>query len=81
MDIDITGNLNDRSSSAYKNLFRLFSRKAEICKTWKITISYILGSRVKISYPLILHKTVQNKTVQNRIGVHDLIEHISSRSD
>ena len=30
MDIDIIGKLNDWTSFAYKNLFGLFSRKAEI---------------------------------------------------
>ena len=35
MDIDITGKLNEWTFFTNKNLFELFSRKAEICRTWK----------------------------------------------
>ena len=47
MDIDITGKLNDWILFTYKKLFGLFSRKAEICRTWKINASYILSSSAK----------------------------------
>ena len=39
MDIDITGKLNEWTFFTNKNLFELFSRKAEICRTWKIISS------------------------------------------
>ena len=35
MDIDITEKLNDCNLLKYKNLPGLFSRKDEICQTWK----------------------------------------------
>ena len=35
MDIDIIGKLNDWTSFSYKNLFGLFSRKAEYAKLVK----------------------------------------------
>ena len=36
--MDIKGNLNVRTLFTYKNLFGLFSRKAEIWQTWKVSI-------------------------------------------
>ena len=36
MYIDIIGKFKDWTLITYKNLFGLFSRKAEICQTWKI---------------------------------------------
>ena len=55
MDIDI-GKLNDWTLSTYKNLFGLFSSKAEICWTCKINASYILSSSIKScwGYTIIL---------------------------
>ena len=46
MGIDIIGKLNDGTLFTFKKLFGLFSRKAEICQTWKINVSYILISRM-----------------------------------
>ena len=40
MDIVITGKLNDWTLFTYKNSFGLFSRKAEICQTWKTNAFY-----------------------------------------
>ena len=50
MDIDITERLNEWTLFAYKNLFALFSRKAEISQTWKINASVILSSSAKICF-------------------------------
>ena len=47
MDIDNIGKLNDWTLCAYKNLFGLISRKADICQTCKINASYILNSSAK----------------------------------
>ena len=47
MDVDIIGKLNDETLFTYKNLFGLFFRKAEICRTWKINASYILSFSAK----------------------------------
>ena len=46
MDIDITGKLNFLTLFTFKK-FGLFSRKVEICRTWKINASYILGSSAR----------------------------------
>ena len=47
MEIDIIEKLNELSLFTYKNLFKLFFRKAEICQTKKINTSYILNSSAK----------------------------------
>ena len=45
--IDIIGEVNDSTLFTCRNLFGLFSRKAEICQTWKINGSYILSFSAK----------------------------------
>ena len=47
MDIDITESLMTELYLQVKNTFGLFSRKAQICRTWKINASYILSSSAK----------------------------------
>ena len=70
MDIDIILKLYDWTLFTCKNLFRLFSGKAEIYRTWKINASNVLNSSAKscwdytILYPLILHRFIY-KTVSS----------------
>ena len=45
--MDITGKLNDWTLFMYKNLFGLFSSKAEISWIRRINVSYILSSSAK----------------------------------
>ena len=79
MDIDITGKLNDWTLFTYKNLFGLFSRKAEICWSWKINASYILRSKAKSCWGYTIIPISSNSEeiyLQNRVWVYNLIEHI-----
>ena len=76
MDIDITGKLNDWILFTYKKLFGLFSRKAEICRTWKINASYILSSSAKSCwvYTIIIILLI---CIDLSIKQYDLTKHIS----
>ena len=66
LSLSLCSTFNDRTLFTYKNLFGLFSKKAEICWTWKINEPYILRSSTKSCwgytiitlFSLILHRFI-----------------------